>query len=110
MPGAGDLRDRATLLQRAADEQGDRLGEWAPEFSRWAQAIALRGGEAVLAGRLAGTKPTVIVIREDSQTRQVTTDWRVSIATGLFAGLYEIRQVAPNKQRGFLDLTCEAAI
>jgi hypothetical protein len=109
MPGAGDLRERVGFWVRGLDENDDRLGPEAEQFVRSAQAIPLRGGEAVLAGRLAGTKPTVIVVREDSQTRTVDTDWKLRIAEGLFKGDYEIRQVAPNKQRGFLDFTVEAA-
>lgn len=62
-----------------------------------------------MAGRLAGTKPTLITVRSDSETRSIDSDWRVNIAAGPFAGLYEVKAADTSEKRDFISLLCEAA-
>lgn len=107
MPDAGALRDRVAFQERGLDGNGDRLGEYADSFQRAAAILRLRGGEEVMAGRLAGKKPTLITVRLDSSTRDITTDWRVrNTRTG---ETFEIKDVALTKDRAFLDVLAEAS-
>jgi head-tail adaptor len=105
MPGAGELRDRVQLLQRGLDAQQDRLGAWTEEGTRWAKVAPLRGGEGVVAGRLAGKMSRLVTVRADSLTRGVTTDWRIRIG----AVLFEVKDAAVTADRAFVDLLCEKA-
>jgi head-tail adaptor len=107
MPHAGELRERVALLQRSLDGDGNRLGDWVEEFSRAAKVHRLRGGEEVLAGRLAGKKPTLITVRADSQTKAVTSDWRVEhLQTG---EVYVVKDASISDDRAWIDILVEAA-
>lgn len=105
MPGAGELRDRVQLLQRGLDGQGDRLGPWTVEGERWAKVAALRSGEGVLAGRMAGRMTRLITVRADSLTKGVTTDWRLRLGETEL----EVKDAATTGDRAFVDLLCEKA-
>lgn len=101
--GAGDLRDRWTFQQRAADANGDRRGPWEDGFSVSAKVTWLIGSEAVMQDRLTGRQPVVLTIRESSVSRQITPGWRAFDArrAGREAN---ITAVSPSKTRGFLDV------
>lgn len=107
MPGAGDLRDRITFVERQPDARGDRLGDWVDQFSVAAQMLALRGTESVMAARLSGAQPYALAIRATSRTARITTDWRAYNARRP-AQTFNIRSIAPNpKDRAFLDVLVE---
>lgn len=77
---AGDLYHRFAFDKRRVDvDQGDgvTVGKWQEQFSVRAGVINLRGGEAVIAGRLQGKSTKVVFVRSSSQTRQISTDWRM---------------------------------
>lgn len=61
----------------AGDGYGNFEDAWAEQFQRSARIRPLIGGEQVLASRLAGVQPYIITVRRDSQTKLVTTGWRV---------------------------------
>jgi hypothetical protein len=67
------------------------------------------GGEGVTAARLSGQQPVTITVRQSSQTRQITTDWR-----GADAGsgqIYNTRSIAdPIDAHAFLELLCQAGV
>lgn len=110
MTGAGDLRNRAIFEVQGAtsDGAGGMTTAWAEQFTRWAQYIHLKSGEAVMAGRLAGKHSQVIRVRADSQTRTVTADWRVrDKRTGT---VFNVRDVTQPDDRAFIDLLCESGV
>nr|WP_232272198.1 head-tail adaptor protein [Thiosulfatihalobacter marinus] len=86
----------------------------APEerFECWARFVFLRGGESVLAGRLAGRQVTVVTVRRSSTTAALTiattTRWQIRDKTTDM--VYNIRAVEPNREkpRQFLDFLCES--
>lgn len=75
---AGELRSRVIFEQRqaASDGYGNTQGDFAAEFDRAATIRPRLGGEEVMAARLAGRVPVTIRVRQDSFTRQITTEWR----------------------------------
>lgn len=75
---AGSLKHRLRFEARSltSDGYGNVEGDFATVFTRQAQIIPLKGGEAVMAARLTGTQPIIIRVRRDSQTRQIEADWR----------------------------------
>lgn len=106
MPGAGEMRDRVTFQKRGPDENGDPLGPWIDRFSVAAQIVYLKGTEPVMAQRLQGVQPAVIVVREGANARMITTAWRAEDArTGVG---YNITSVSPSKSRGFIDILAQS--
>ncbi len=103
MSGAGGMKDRFQFQQRAADANGDRLGEWEPAFPNQAGEVTrLQGTEPVMAMRLQGIQPVVIRVRSSRWTRSLTTDHR---ALDVRAGAeYAITSVTPDKTGQWIDV------
>lgn len=109
MPAARDLKVRVLFQRRSVDANGDRLGDWEDGFERWGEVayMALRhGGEIVLQGRLQGTAPASISVRDDSETRDITSAWRARAVSG-YPATFNIRSIAPSQRVGWLHMTCE---
>lgn len=111
---SGDLTERVTLSRRietnpdAPNDYGNTVSDWVEQGTVWAQYIHLRGGEAVIAGRLTGRHPQIIRIRASALTRQVAADWKVTDArTGVD---YAIRDVTLDPGRAVVDLLCERGV
>ena len=98
MPGAGELRERITFEQKGLDSDGERLGDWNSDddaVTRAAKLLPLRGGEQVVASRLAGRQPYIITVRRDTATRAITTDWRAYDARNT-SRRFAILSIAPH--------------
>lgn len=111
---AGALYYRVGLQVRVDDnpdspvDYGNTVSEWQEQFAVRAEFIHLRGGEAVLAGRLEGRHTQVIRIRSSSASRTITTDWRVvDKRTG---DIFNIRDIEHETNRRFIALTCEKGV
>lgn len=76
---AGPLRYQIRFQEREeiSDEYGNVSGDWATKFTCFAAFKFLRGGEEVMAGRLAGKQPAIITIRWSDVSRRVDTAWRI---------------------------------
>lgn len=79
---AGALRERVHCQFAASldDGWGNPLpgaGEFATQFTVSAGMKPRTGGEEVDAARLGGRQPYVVTVRNTSQTRQITTAWRL---------------------------------
>lgn len=76
---AGDLRYRLAFQKDTVivDEFGNPIGGgFATQFTTAAYLKPLKGGEEVMAGRLAGTQTFVCRVRSSGASREITTDWR----------------------------------
>lgn len=111
---AGKLTERVTLSRRELknpdepNDYGNTVAEWADQGHVWAQIIHLRGGEAVIAGRLQGRDPVVIRVRASALTREVASDWRV-----MHGGTeYAVRSVNPDPEgdRAWIDIMAESGV
>jgi SPP1 family predicted phage head-tail adaptor len=60
----------------AGNPSGGVLGNWKEQFTRWAHIGPMQGRETVMAQRLVGIQPTLIVVRYDVQTVHITPAWR----------------------------------
>ena len=58
------------------EDYGNTQSDWVEQFRCAAARQAMRGGETVLASRLAGTQPYIVTIRQCAAARQIRTDWR----------------------------------
>lgn len=107
---AGDLYYRVAFDKRidADDGLGNTVSDWQEQFQCRAAYRHLRGGESVMAGRLQGKHTQVIIVRASSQTRQVTTDWRVrDVRNG---DVFNIRDVTHETDRAWVSLLCEKGV
>ena len=109
--GAGQLIHRVALDMRpetSDDGLGNYEGEWAEQFQCRAAFIHLRGGETVMAGRLSGRHTQIIRVRVSSNTRQITTDWRLRDVRRRID--FNIRDIELEENRQFFSLTCESGV
>ena len=107
---ANDLTQRVALDARADadDGMGNTRSDWVEQFQCRAAYRHLRGGETVLAGRLEGRHVQVIWVRASSETRQVTTDWRVrDVRSGQ---KFNIRDVTHENDRQWISLLVESGV
>jgi SPP1 family predicted phage head-tail adaptor len=105
---AGELRDRVRFERRQTsdDGYGNTVAEWIPELSVSARVQPLRGTEAVMASRLQGVQPVLIVVRASAASRAITPEWRAVDARS--GTVYAIRTATLRETRDYVDLLCEA--
>lgn len=109
---AGRLTERVTFAKRVEtnpdfpNDYGNTVGEWVDQGTVWAQFVHLRGGEAVMAGRLQNRHPMVVRVRSSPLTRQVAADWKMS-SGGVD---YAIRDVTPLADRSGFDVLVEGGV
>lgn len=108
--GAGKLRDLVAFEEptQVDGSFGIKAGPWLERFRRLANAEAMPGNEPVIAQRLQGVNPIKIVVRASTQTRTITSAWRVlHVVTG---ARYNIRSVVPQPDREWIWLVCESGV
>lgn len=77
--GAGDLKDTVRFEKHGttADEYGNPdSGAFSAQVTRRAYVAPMRGGETVIAERMQGLRPTIIMVRFDDETKLITPSWR----------------------------------
>jgi SPP1 family predicted phage head-tail adaptor len=107
---AGKLYERVAFESpvEVSDGYGGTINGWAAQFTVSAHFVRLRGGETVLASRLSGTQPTIIKVRQSSDTKQVTTDWRARDARS--GEVFNIRSIIESDDRAYLEFTAESGV
>lgn len=108
--GAGALRERVSFAVRGEqdDGYGNTQAGWVEQFQDAASYVHLRGGEGVLAARLANKHPQVIRVRAHTKTRAVTADWKVTdVRTGVEYAIKDVTATVDNK---WIDLLCERGV
>ena len=107
--GAGRLNERVSLSRRVEqiDEYGNTVNDWQVQFQTAAGYVHLKGGETVMASRLANKHPVVVRIRTSTAARQVTAEWKLTdVRTGVEYAIHDITPV----DRDYLDLLCESGV
>jgi head-tail adaptor len=106
--GAMDYKVAFDAPLATPNGQGGTYAGWAERLQAFAQFTYLRGGEVVLAARLAGRQPVVVKIRASAAAAAIATDWRMR---DLRSGeAYNIRSIVPSDDRQFYHLTCESGV
>lgn len=104
---AGDLRERVIFQARGAVDDGvgnPVSGVWQDRCTVWASLAAKMGSETVTASRMQGEQPYVLTVRQSSDTRQITTDWR-AVDARQPERVFNIRAIAdPDGRRTWLEL------
>lgn len=112
MDASGRLRERFTIQRRVNtdDGHGNTAGEWANLFTVWAGIEFRRGGEGVLAARLAARQPAILTVRNSTQARGIlASDRAVNARTGEVFNIREKPREA-RENRGFLEMLVEAGV
>lgn len=107
---AGELRERIAFHSIAESDTsyGIAAGEYEEQFRRDARIRPLVGSEPVIAERLQGVQPLVIKVRSDSETRTITTAWKIVNVRTLDA--FQIRAVTPDEKRRYIEFVCEKGV
>lgn len=107
---AGELRERVRFERRVtvSDGYGNEQGDWIQELTVAARIQPLRGSESVMAARLQGVQPVLIVVRASSASRAIKTDWRAVDARSGVA--YAIKTATLREGGDYIDLLCEAGV
>lgn len=111
---AGELYYKVGLQARIEEnpdspvDYGNTVSDWQEQFVVRAGFVHLRGGESVMAGRLQGKHTQVIRVRSSSQTRTITTDWRVVDKRN--GDIFNIRDITVETDRQFISLLCEKGV
>lgn len=110
MTTAGDLRESVHLQVRSqeTDELGNVIGDFATQFTIPARIKVLKGGEEVMAGRLASVQTAVITGRYQPALAAITTDWRAVDARR--GTIFNIRSITPTARGDFIDLLCQSGV
>lgn len=108
--GAGKLYYRVHCQRRVErdDGYGNTVAEFATEFTVRAGYLHLRGGETVIAARLENKHPVLITVRASSQTRLITSDWRLVDARD--GTEWAVRDVTAEADRQWISLLCERGV
>jgi SPP1 family predicted phage head-tail adaptor len=107
---AGKLRERVRFAKRtdSDDGYGNVNAEFVTRFTAAARIMPLRGGEDVMAARLAGKQPMLITVRRSVAALEVTTDWQATDARN--GAIYNIRTVSPSEDKILIDMICESGV
>lgn len=108
MIGAGDLTSFIALERPLLDADGVQAGWEDATYTCRARIRYLRGGEAVIAGRLAGRQPVVVTIRRSVGADAVGEDWRLRDLRRSVT--YNIRSIVPTEDRAWLEITAESGV
>ena len=118
-PSAGALRERVHCQSWVEGDDG--YGRAVMGFETVATVAAgfhaNRGGEAVMASRLAGKQPYVVTIRSSEATRAVTPAWRLvdaragNNAQGEPKRVFDIKAITDSDgKNAWLELLCEETV
>lgn len=107
---AGALNHRVRFEQPVAqsDGAGGQQNGFAELMVCAANVQVQRGGETVMAGRLAGKNAAVISVRLGGQQKNVTTECRVvDVRSG---EIFNIRSKIVSADRRWVDYLCESGV
>lgn len=110
---AGRLRFRVRFdcrMRKDGTYGGTETG-WVEQFTRWADIVMLKGTEAVMADRLQGLQPALIIVRRDSETLRVDASWRaVEIRDNTPARCFALKSPGADMEgdRAFITMMAEA--
>lgn len=110
---AGELTERFRFERRRdTSPEGDGFGnfeaEWQLQFIVAAKLRFRRGGEDVLAARLAGAQPAILTIRASRQAREITSDWRCIDTRTRDA--FNIRDIVLTPDRRAIEMLIERGV
>ncbi len=116
---AGPMRGLLNLQQQVEgdDGYGNVTVAWATVATVAAGLAPMRGGEQIVAARMAGRQPYIVTIRSSEQTRQITPAWRFVDARagnrpdGEPRRVLDIKAISdPDGKNAWLEALCEEVV
>ncbi|MEY9097363.1 SPP1 family predicted phage head-tail adaptor [Sinorhizobium fredii] len=108
---AAELRQKIELQVRSLIDDGYgnvTSGPFETQATVNAKFHYLRGGEEVMAGRLAGKQPAIVTVRSSAATRALTPEWRILTTDG---EAWNIRAITdPDGRRAWLEILAEKGV
>lgn len=104
---ASSLTKRASFLkpEKGRDPDGNIIQGYFEQFNVAASVQPLRGGEEIMQARMQSKAPAIITVRASSQSRQITSEWRIRID----GHEYDVKEDPRESQnRAFLEMLAEA--
>ncbi len=88
-------------------ETGGSKEGWDERFIAWVAVRYLRGGEAVMASRMQGRRPAILILRKRDVLRKIGLDWIVR-----FGGQsYQVRELPkPREDGATVEMLVEAKL
>lgn len=105
-------RDLVAFFKRdvvISGDAGGTPGDWVEQFSEPCSIRWLRGTEPVIAQRLQGVNPLVVIIRSSTRARQIDASWQARLPRQDNKVL-AIRSVIPDDRDFELEILCEAGV
>lgn len=88
------------------DADGQIVHGYPVAFTTRANLLPLRGGESVMHARLEAKNPAILTVRKMTQTRRVTSDWKVRLDGRVFDCKEDPRE---SQDRRYLEILVEAS-
>jgi head-tail adaptor len=110
-PGKMRARVRFDAMEpMGEDPGGGYVMGWVAKCTRWAEIRPLQGREEVLAQRLQGVQPVLIIVRLDDVTQTIRTDWRaVELKGETVVATYALKTACDMERGGaFMTMMAEA--
>lgn len=107
---AGQLYFKVAFDERQDldDGAGNVTSGWIERFQSRAGYINLRGGETVIASRLQGQHTVIVFVRASSESKSVTSDWRIRDTRD--SRVFNIRDITVTPDRAWLDFLCQSGV
>lgn len=113
-PSRGDFYENVAFDKRVQEnpdspiDYGQTETSWQEQFTTRAHYRHLRGGETVMAGRLAGKHSMIVTIAAFAGSRLVEADWRMRDVNSSVG--YAVRDITPTEDRQFLEVLVESGV
>ena len=104
---AGDLTKCAMFLrpEMGRDSDGNQILAYVDDHAGWVHLRPLRGGEGVMAARMASKAPAIVTLRASVNARRVTSEWRVRVDGRIYEAKEDPRET---QDRAYLEMLIEA--
>lgn len=109
--GAGRLYFKVAFDKRDVVDDGygnPVSGDWQEQFTRRVEFVHMFGSETVIAAQLESRQPMKVMVRSDSQTRQIANDWQMRDVRRNVP--YNIRDIRPENNRAMIGLLVESGV
>src|SRR5690606_25995757 len=104
MSRAAHKRAAMQMPVEDVDLDGQIVQSYATQFTRWVNIRYLRGGESVMQARLQSRSPVILTVRDDAETRLITSEWKAVID----GRVYDFKEDArPSEDRMHLEFLAE---
>ncbi|GEM_PF-1765732 len=105
---AFDKKEDLSAESPPGDGYGNTESDFEEQFRQYAEFRSISVRDQLLADREAGTGVIIAIVRYNSNSKQVTSAWRVrELDTGQ---IYNVRGATPDEKKRFVELQLEYGV